>query len=246
MNRLEIPRGCEPYLVLQRTQYRSRLRRALHRVGLGRFYDRHLVRALEPLRHETIRRSYERELAREFEALRPYLPTACDSVLDIGCGLAGIDCWIYEACGRPALYLLDREGEAEFYYGFRADAAHYNSLALARALLEANGVAAEDIETVDVGSQPLPSPREFDLVISLLSWGFHYPVDTYLDYVAAHLAPEGVLILDVRRDTGGYEQLAARFQQLEVIAETRKLQRVGASRSRAVDQRSPSFSSSSG
>ena len=242
---LEIPPGCEALLVLQRTQYQSALRRLLRKIGRGDFYDRHLAGIVDSWRHARIERLYEAELTPEFARRLPPLPAAPRHVLDIGCGLAGIDAWIYHACGKPALCLLDREGRSEVYYGFRADAAFYNSLALARRLLEMNGVPAGQITTVDVDTQPLPRNRRFDLVISLLSWGFHYPLDTYLHYVKAQLTDDGAVIVDTRRDTGGYDTLIDQFDQVTVVEETPKLQRlkvVGARRD-AQDSISPTSSS---
>jgi len=243
---LRIPPGSETFLVLQRTQYRSALRRLLRKVGLAGVYDRHLARHVDASRRGTIERLYEAELADEFSRLQPHLPTSCRRVLDIGCGLGGIDAWIYHACGRPKLCLLDREGRSAVFYGFRADAASYNSLALARRLLEMNGVAAEHITTIDVDSEPLPRDHRFDLVISLLSWGFHYPLDTYLDYVKAQLADDGAVIVDTRRDTGGYDTLSSHFEQVTVVDETAKLQRLKAVGARRGAHDSASASSSSG
>jgi len=69
-----------------------------------------------------------------------------------------------------------------------------------------------------------------DLVVSLISWGFHYPVPVYLDQVRALLRPGGRVILDVRKETDGRAQLEARFPGVTTISETRKKERVVAER----------------
>lgn len=227
---IRIPPRAETYIAFQRTAYQSPLKRLLRPLHLGRFYDRHLLRWVEPLRAGRIQALYSLDLQRELEALRPHLPARAVNVLDIGCGLGGIDALVYEACGEPDLYLVDREGFSDIFYGFEPSAAHYNALAKTRELLLMNGVAAERIHTIDVDSQPLPTDVRFDLVLSLLSWGFHYPLSAYLDYVTRRLTDGGTVILDVRNGTNGTDVLRARFAEVAVIGQTPKGQRVRASR----------------
>lgn len=227
---LRIPRAAAAFIAFQRTEHKSALGRALRRAGAGRFYDRRLLPLVEPLRRRRLERLYARDLAREVATLAPYLPTGCRRVLDIGCGVGGIDALLYARCGAPELYLLDRDGVGDVHYGFRDCAAWYNSLDRTRELLLLNGVAPEHIHTFDVGREPLPRGARFELVLSLLSWGFHYPVETYLDYVCEHLTDAGAVIIDVRRGTAGRETLASRFASLEIIDETAKYQRLRATR----------------
>ena len=49
-----------------------------------------------------------------------------------------------------------------------------------------------------------------DVMISLLSWGFHYPVSTYSDLAVRSLRSGGTLILDVRKGTD-YDCLEENF-----------------------------------
>ena len=51
-----------------------------------------------------------------------------------------------------------------------------------------------------------------DFVISTISWGFHFPVSTYLKSVANVLSENGILIIDIRKDTGGENELKTEFQ----------------------------------
>ena len=56
--------------------------------------------------------------------------------------------------------------------------------------------------------------------------GFHYPIETYLEEVKKSLKPDGVLIIDVRKDSGGLEVLKKNFSVVEVIYERQKQQRI--------------------
>jgi len=68
------------------------------------------------------------------------------------------------------------------------------------------GVAESNIHLVETTKDNLVNIRcGIDVVISLISWGFHYPVETCLDRVHEMLNPGGRLILDVRKQTGGVE-----------------------------------------
>ena len=69
-----------------------------------------------------------------------------------------------------------------------------------------------------------------ELVISLISWGFHYPIQTYLDQVFALLAKGGTMIIDVRKQTEGLDMLGKRFAKVDVILEKSKYWRVLASK----------------
>jgi len=146
--------------------------------------------------------------------IRDYLPDSAKAILDVGCGLAGIDVLLYQHYKSRGinLHLLDKEGISEkVYYGFNPEAAHYNSLLLAREFLKLNGVFIDRVSTYGIETEGFPSQCKFDVVISLYSWGYHYPVSTYLESVRTSLASDGIIILDVREGTDGKDQLAKHF-----------------------------------
>ena len=174
---------------------------------------------------------FNRDIRQEFATLHTHLPPAPRCILDIGCGVGGIDIPLFEHYGRPRdlqFYLLDKTSTTpQVYYGFQARGAYYNSLAITRKLLESNGIPAASIhllEATDDCRITLPGP--LDLVISLLSWGYHYPVETYLPAVHRLLAPGGTLILDVRENTAGEKMLATLFPKVTRIWEGNSAWRV--------------------
>lgn len=206
---LRLPKGSETYLALQRTGYQHPANRLFRLLRLGRFYDRHLLSRVESARTSKLERLYEQELNEDFNTIQESLPTSAASVLDIGCGLAGIDLFLYRHYGGQVdLHLLDRDGISELYYGFHAEAAFYNSLSMAESLLTLNGVSKDRVTTYNVGQTDLPDSVRFDLIISLISWGFHYPVSTYSDLVKKSLVAGGTVILDIRKGSGGREELS--------------------------------------
>jgi SAM-dependent methyltransferase len=212
-----LPQSAEYYISLQRTANQSVLANTANRLGLGALFDTWLRKPVERRRRKHIARLYTHSILRDFESIKPHLPESPPRVLDIGCGLGGIDLAIYRHYGAAELWLLDREGDSPIYYGFRPVAAHYNSLAVSRTFLEHNGVAEQHITTIDVDATGFPTAISFGLVLSLLSWGFHYPLDTYIDDVLRALSVDGVVILDVRAGTDGEARLRERFARVAVL-----------------------------
>jgi hypothetical protein len=130
------------------------------------------------------------------------------------------------------LYLLDRtQTDESIAYGYRERADYYNSLEITRAFLVLNGVPETSLVTLEARDDAgLHVPEPVDLIVSLISWGFHYPVATYLDRSHELLRDGGRLIIDVRKGTGGVEQIKQKYGNAEVIAEGAKRLRVVATR----------------
>lgn len=125
------------------------------------------------------------------------------SVLDIGCGIGGIDLIIYKYVLenfniKSNLHLIDKDGE-KIQYGYKseADTGFYNNLKTTRGFLTDNGIPDGNIFTY-TPEQAVLLPK-FDLIISLISCGFHYPVNSYIGKMVSGLSPDGVMILDIRR-----------------------------------------------
>lgn len=184
---LVVPREALPYLLLQRTGYLV-IPSAPLLGSLFRLVNRTPLRDLGPwsaaarfealVRPAQVIRAYEQDLRREMEAIQEILPERCDRVMDIGCGLAGIDILLgrhYAARGQtPRFTLVDRTHSShEIYYGFKNEAAFYNSLLLTQRMVEANGLTPDRYSIHDVGDNPslTAEANSTDLVISLISWG---------------------------------------------------------------------------
>jgi hypothetical protein len=161
---------------------------------------------------------YAEDLVATFETFRAHLPNRAERILDVGAGLAGIDVLLARHYDHePEITLLDRQGitpgpQGGFHHsGF----AGYNDFGAALELLEANGV--HGVRTCNVNVDPYPF-GPFDVVISLLSWGFHYPVDTYF-------FPTKVMVLDVRKGTTGLQDVSA-YGHVEIVHRGHKHLRV--------------------
>lgn len=229
--------GAEVYVALQRTTYQhpisqkfqKKIKIGPFKISLKRQYNKWLLPLIENRRTVPIFENYYGDMEREYVSIAGHLPGSADRILDIGCGIGGLDVFLHKHYrGSAKVHLLDRNGISDnVYYGFSKSGAYYNSLDLTSSFLLHNGLSSDDIVTVDAERDPFPGAQSFDLVLSLLSWGYHYPVTTYLDAVHAALAPGGTLIVDLRRNTPGKQQLTEKFGVApEVVLQTPKFERV--------------------
>lgn len=229
-----VPDSAIPYILFQRAYFRlpvTPIYRALNRVVPFPTPLYNLAVAVESrFGRDRIRAAYAADMADEYAAIRPYLPPDCGAVLDVGCGVAGIDAFLahHYAPAHPDVYLLDRTRvDPSVYYLFHERGAFYNALGAATELLVANGLdpaRLHPLEAGDDGEIPIPGP--VDLVVSLLAWGFHFPVAVYLARVRQILSEHGVVILDARRGTAGLDALRSAFADVQVVRETEKYARV--------------------
>jgi len=220
---MNLPDESVPFIVAQRTHYLSSnpVFMALTLLGgVSGFYKASIALKAR-LFSGRIQKEYTKELEGEFSALSPYLPETASAVLDIGCGIAGIDVLIAARYPQTSLFLLDRtKTDQRIYYGMNERGAFYNSLDISRKVLEMNGVAPGRIHTQEATERnEVLFEETFDIVLSLLSWGFHYPVRAYLEVVSKKLKPAGVLILDIRKGSGGEKEIEQQFGSYEVISE---------------------------
>lgn len=177
-----------------------------------------------------IKQLFSEDMKREFQRILPFLPVAARSILDIGCGVAGIDVLLYKHYGSVDICLLDKTEMAEsLTYGLKETPEFYNSLQVAKEMLELNGVDTKNIFTQEAVNHLICfDGREFNLVISLLSWGFHYPIEGYLTQVTQRL--NGSLILDVRKGSNGLALIKDCFGDYTIIYEAERFVRLVARR----------------
>jgi SAM-dependent methyltransferase len=176
--------------------------------------DRPMLAQVQRLGTDIARRAAT-VIAAEYAALRPVLAEAPPQrVGDIGCGYALFDLFLARDFAADLL-LIDIEMNERRHFGFQEQGAAYASLAVARALLQANGVAAGRIVTLNPARADVLQAGKVDLAVSFLSCGFHYPVDAYIPFFETCLNPGGRIILDLRAGTADTQQ--ARLAHLGTV-----------------------------
>tara|TARA_B100000242_G_C42976696_1_gene453330 strand:+ start:164 stop:892 length:729 start_codon:yes stop_codon:yes gene_type:complete len=174
---------------------------------------------------------YFSEMKIKVDSIINHIPKGTSSILDIGCGIAGLDIILNEYFNFSKIYLLDKtQIEETIWYGFKEAGAFYNSLELAKETLVLNNVEEKIIELIDAPNNGLIALKKetIDLVVSTISWGFHYPIDFYLKSVFDLLNKNGLVILDLRLGKSTEKEmnyLSEKFH-VDVISEGDKMQTI--------------------
>lgn len=169
---LVIPENAFPYLVAQRG-------------------------ALDDMRgdHELWCRRYLEILDTEMRLIEPYLPAACDALLDVGGGMGGIDALLSRHFGGCHVTILDGLSDPPM---MDKHSETFSNMGAAAEFLKVNGVTSFDF--LDANAPVRFPSRLYDLVVSFKSWCFHIEPKRYLEFVLKSVIPgQTKLIIDVRK-----------------------------------------------
>lgn len=163
----------------------------------------------------------------EYHSLMPVIKKLAPTrIADIGCGYAIFDLFAARDFNTE-LVLIDLESNDQRHFGFQQEGAAYSSLARAKAFLISNGVPQAHITTLNPKACTPEDVAPVDLVVSFLSCGFHYPVDSYLPFLEKALMPGGAAIFDLRGNTSkAQSRELERFGTLTYLSSPNKARRV--------------------
>lgn len=158
---------------------------------------------------------------KEIATINMFLKRKPKTVLDIGCGLGIYDLAIHDFYGPGVdFYMLDKttteQEESNVFYGYKKTGAFYNNLDYTKEFLEMNGVDPDKIHviSVDEGKGKLLETPKLDLIISIISCGFHYPLSTYFDEITQLVKDDGLFCFHCRGLEENLPLLETRFQIL--------------------------------
>ena len=222
------------YILYQRTRVDadSRFTRLCNRIGyrIPALYKL-TVRLRSWVHASLIRSRFIKSVKEDYAVLKPHLPAVSSPVIvDIGCGLGGIDVLLSKHYSHRAIFTLVDKTQTEdtIWYGFAEKGAFYNDITIAKDLLIKNDVPAEHIRVFTPEEYAADTPPA-DIILSLKSLAFHYPLASYIDEIRKSLKPDGVLILDIRRDSEDMKYLNELFERVSVIDSDMKSERILAS-----------------
>ena len=245
--KLKLSPEAAKYISLQRLETQA-LGGKIHYTKLGRIaykiYEhiplskkifRFYSTSIEPrLRSDKVIAEYSDVMRNEFFTIADHVGENLQTVIGVGPGMAGLEVFLSRYCqeethSAPLIFLIDKTGIDPIKYGFHEVAAAYNSLEMSRNSLIVNGHPEDKVVAVDADEAEqllYEHSGKVDLVTSLIAWGFHFPVETYLELMLKLLKPEGRLIMDVRKESGGRETLEKAFESVSVIYDDPKFERV--------------------
>lgn len=137
------------------------------------------------------------EVVAEWDTIGPHVPKR-GAGADIGSGHGLLSLAAARAQEFSKLYLVDIERTASKHHSFSERGAGYASLAKASEFLRSNGYS--NVATCNPLNQELPM-GPLDCIFSVISAGFHYPIEEYANYARRTLNAGGLLIFDMRHDT---------------------------------------------
>ena len=145
--------------------------------------------------------TYLDNIENQFNMLKPYLPRICNNLLSIGCGLAIPELPFYELYQNEDLnfFLFDKtQVDDNIHFGHEKTASFYNDLKEAKKLYINYGIKEQNIHLIDASNKNLCSLPKMDIITSFISWGFHFPLETYLENVIKLMHNDSILIIDIR------------------------------------------------
>jgi SAM-dependent methyltransferase len=159
---------------------------------------------------ESIRSAIGKMIKKDFDMIEKFLPSSAENILDIGCGLGLINIALgykYNGCN---FHLLDKtkELDTDKISGFNEKYTFYNSLSATNDMLSKNGIDESNLYLyeVDDSNIDLLKTKKFDVIMSFLSCGWHYSVLEYKELILSSLNEGGLVILDIRHNTGELEK----------------------------------------
>lgn len=188
----------------------------------------HILYLESVLRREGILKAAVEDARREWEEISSYLgDREVQRAVDIGCGHALIDLFIHRAY-QCDIHLVDIERTDNHHHEWQDSGAGYASLASAKRFLVANDVPSSAIQTTNPSTTALED-ESCQLMLSLLSAGFHYPVSEYAAFASQSLTPGGVFIFDARKGERQEDALQM-FSRIDVLDDQPKYRRLAAVR----------------
>lgn len=146
--------------------------------------------------------------------LKRFLPSKIPlKVMDIGCGMGLYNYFLFKHYSFDSnlhVFLFDKttdeiKDKSFVDGGWHPDGrfSFYTNLHCASDILKNNTNLHNNVHPIEASLSNLDALEDssFDLVYSLLSYGHHYPVSTYLGHVHRILKSGGYLILDLRKSS---------------------------------------------
>ena len=124
--------------------------------------------------------------------------------IDIGAGTGQHTKEVYKYCnGNP--YILEGDAENNYLKNKEAKKVKWNSSAddfnyyhTFTKLKDHHAQHFPQAILIDCDNIQLPEDLKFDLIFSHASYGYHYPISTYYDFIQKHSHKDTLIIVDIR------------------------------------------------
>jgi len=154
------------------------------------------------------------------------------TILDVGVGIGGYHKkWIREHSNNSTLYLMDNSefNYRALSYGHSDSDRYYNSLFLTRNFLNNYDSSKVKVKSIEIKKEyPDKLPNHLDLIISFISWGFHYSLEDYWITITQRMSLfTSIILIDIRKNSQSYSFLKEQTNfSLEMISSNSKSDRL--------------------
>ena len=204
-------------LLLQRNELLSDNQKWL-RKKFGRFIFTNIL--VNYFHHKDLEKKTENLFLTEIKTFKNYLPNSVNNVMDIGCGLGIINIYLNKIFNnKPNFFLLDKNRiDKKIKYGFSDNYESYNDLTETKNILLNNKFKNSCIKLFNVENKIIIN-KKIDLVISLKSMGYHYPINTYIELFRNCCTKDTVFIYDIGENQYDEIYLKTVFDDIKIIYE---------------------------
>ena len=204
-------------LLLQRNELLTQTQNLI-RKKFGRFLFTNFF--INYFQNKNIEKITEELFLKEFETFKHFLPNSVNNIMDIGCGLGIINVYLNNFFGKkPIFFLLDKNRiDKKIKYGFSSNYESYNDLNETKNILLENDIDSSSLYLFDVEKQ-FQINKKMDLVISLKSMGYHYPINTYIELFRNCCTKDTVFIYDIGENQYDEIYLKTVFDDIKIIYE---------------------------
>ena len=204
-------------LLLQRNELLTQ-KQILIRKRFGRFLFTNFF--INYFQNKKIEEVTEELFLNELETFKAFLPDSAENVMDIGCGLGIINIYLNKFFNKKSnFFLLDKSRiDKKINYGFSSNYESYNDLNETKNILLENEVDSGSIYLFDV-EKKFQINKKMNLVISLKSMGYHYPINTYIELFRNCCTKDTVFIYDIGDNQYDENYLKTIFDNVKIIYE---------------------------
>ena len=214
---IKLNQKSKKLLLLQRNELLTKTQKWL-RKKFGRFLFTNLL--INFFQNKNLEQNTENLFLTEIETFKKYLPHSAKNIMDIGCGLGIINIYLNSIYTKNiTFFLLDKNRiDKKIKYGFSSNYESYNDLSETKNLLLSNEITLEQINLFDV-EKTINIEEKIDIVISLKSMGYHYPLESYINLFKINCSQDTVFIFDISKKNYDNKLLSKFFKKVEVIYE---------------------------
>ena len=204
-------------LLLQRNELLTKTQNLI-RKKFGRFLFTNFF--INYFQNKNLEKITEELFLKELDTFKNFLPNSVNTIMDIGCGLGIINIYLNKFFEKkPIFFLLDKNRiDRKIKYGFSLNYESYNDLNETKKILLENEINSACVHLFDVERQ-FQIDKKIDLVISLKSMGYHYPINSYIELFRNCCTKNTVFIYDMGENQYDENYLKTIFEDVKIIYE---------------------------